>query len=104
MIGNEPPAFMSLALDIGLAGFPLRIELVELEVEVMFSGFAGVDRTALPFWRLRRHSALLLLRRGRLSVAASMLSDLSMLNLRPKNFGPFQLVPVIRRAMIERLA
>ena len=50
MVGDEPPAFMGLALYIGLAGFPLRIERVELKVKVMLGGFAGVDRAALPFW------------------------------------------------------
>jgi hypothetical protein len=32
VIGNEPPAFMRLALDIGLAGFPLGIERVEFDL------------------------------------------------------------------------
>ena len=37
---------MGLALDIGLAGLPLGIEGVELEVEIMLGRFAGVDRAA----------------------------------------------------------
>ena len=50
MVGDEPPAFMGLALYIGLAGFPLRIERVELKIKVMLGGFAGIDRAALPLW------------------------------------------------------
>src|ERR1700730_9064481 len=40
---------MRLALDIGLAGFPLGIERVEFEIEIMLGRFAGVDRAALGF-------------------------------------------------------
>jgi hypothetical protein len=40
---------MCLALDIGLAGLALRVERVELEVEIMLARFAGIDRTALRF-------------------------------------------------------
>jgi hypothetical protein len=41
---------MGLALYIGFAGFSLRIERVELKVQIMLGGFAGIDRAALPFW------------------------------------------------------
>ena len=51
VIRDEPPAFVRLALDIGLAGFPLGIERVELEIQIMFGRFAGVDRAALDFGR-----------------------------------------------------
>ena len=44
--GDQPPALMGLALDIGLAGLPLGIERVELKIEIMLGRFAGVDRTA----------------------------------------------------------
>ena len=54
-IGVEAPALMRLALDIGLAGFALRIERVELEVEIMLARLAGIDRTALGFWDGRLH-------------------------------------------------
>jgi hypothetical protein len=52
---DEPPAFMRLAFDIGLAGFPLGIERVEFEIKIMLGRFAGVDRTALGFWKDRLH-------------------------------------------------
>ena len=55
VVGNEPPALMRLALDIGLAGFALGIERVEFEVEIMLGRFAGVDRAALGFWNDRLH-------------------------------------------------
>src|SRR5215211_4846468 len=45
-VGNEPPALVGLALDIGLAGLPLGIERVELEVKIMLGRLAGVDRAA----------------------------------------------------------
>src|SRR5215211_7783434 len=45
-VANEPPALVGLALDIGLAGFPLGVERVELEVEVMLGRLAGIDRAA----------------------------------------------------------
>ncbi len=48
---NEPPALMRLALDVSLAGFALRVERVEGEVEIMLGRFARVDRAALRFWR-----------------------------------------------------
>ena len=44
--GNERPALMGLALDIGLAGFPLGVEGVEGEIEVMIGGLACVDGAA----------------------------------------------------------
>jgi hypothetical protein len=43
---DQPPALVGLALDVGLAGLALGIEGVELEVEIMLGGFAGVDRAA----------------------------------------------------------
>ena len=46
VVGNEPPALMRLALDIGLAGLALGVERVELEVEVMLGRLAGVDGAA----------------------------------------------------------
>jgi hypothetical protein len=46
VVGDKPPALVSLALDGGLTGFTLGIERVELEVEVMLGRFPGVDRTA----------------------------------------------------------
>jgi hypothetical protein len=37
---------MGLTLNVGLTGFPLGIQRIELKVEVPFGGFAGVDRAA----------------------------------------------------------
>jgi hypothetical protein len=46
MVWNQPPALMGLALYICLASLPLGVQGVELQVEVMFGGFAGVDGAA----------------------------------------------------------
>ena len=71
-IWQQAPAFMGLALHIGLAGFPLGIERVECKIEVMLGRFAGVDRAELWFWCL--HGCTCLddeeLRRGRPGSAA----------------------------------
>jgi hypothetical protein len=40
---------------IGLAGFPLGIERVEGEIEIVLGRFARVDRAALLFWSVRLH-------------------------------------------------
>jgi len=48
-VTDQTPALVRLALDVGLAGLPLGIERVELEVEVMLGGLAGVDRAAHDF-------------------------------------------------------
>src|ERR1700693_4972442 len=42
----QPPALVGLALDVGLAGLALGIQRVELKVEIMLGGFAGVDGAA----------------------------------------------------------
>ena len=56
VVGNQAPALMRLALDVGLAGLALGIERVEFEIEIMLGRFAGVDRAAkeLSFDRLHR--------------------------------------------------
>src|SRR5438876_7163569 len=41
------PALVTLAADVGLAGFALRLERVELLFEPFLGGFAGVDGAAL---------------------------------------------------------
>src|ERR1700689_1820427 len=46
MVRNEPPPLVRLALDVGLAGFALGVQRVELQVEVIIGGFPGVDRAA----------------------------------------------------------
>jgi len=43
------PAFVSLTVDESLAGFALRLQGVELLLEPLLGGFAGVDRTANTF-------------------------------------------------------
>src|SRR6476619_6381444 len=113
---------MGLTLDVGLAGLPLGIKRVELEVEIMLGRFAGVDRAAEEFCRCRLGlhrcpSRLMRDRRCRtlgwalglqtaavLSVGAMSASPLLRPFIRtPKNRGPFQEVPVISRAIMERL-
>jgi hypothetical protein len=45
-LGTEPPALMGLRLDIGLGCLALCVERIELLLEPMLGGFAGVDRAA----------------------------------------------------------
>jgi hypothetical protein len=53
---DQSPALVRLALDIGFTSLSLRVEGIELEVEIMFGRFAGVDRAAENFLgRLRLH-------------------------------------------------
>ena len=40
------PAFVTLAVDEGLAGFALRLQRIEFLLEPLLGRFAGVDRTA----------------------------------------------------------
>src|SRR6202023_3975674 len=118
---------MRLALDIGLAGFPLGIERVEFEIEVVFGRFAGVDRAALGLGNDRLHGLRspsptrglcpapagcdlaarmrrrLLFGAGDTLAASGKAVDSAPLRS-PKKRGPFQLVPVMSRAMVERLA
>ncbi len=43
---DQAPAFVRLALDIGLTSLALGVEGIELEVQIMLGGFPGVDRAA----------------------------------------------------------
>src|SRR5439155_7663801 len=52
---GQCPAPVTLAADVGLAGFALRLERVELLFEPFLGGFAGVDRAALVARVTRRH-------------------------------------------------
>src|SRR5437773_2661721 len=52
---GQYPALVTLAADVGLAGFALRLERVELLLEPFLGGFAGVDRTALAVRITPRH-------------------------------------------------
>ena len=45
---NQLPAFMSLADDIGFAGFPLGIERIEGLLQTFFRRFASIDGAADP--------------------------------------------------------
>ena len=49
VLGEGPPALRGLALDIGLAGLPLGVQRIELLLQAMLGGFAGVDRAAQRF-------------------------------------------------------
>src|SRR6266481_3734665 len=49
------PALMALAADVGLAGFALRLNRVELLLQPFLRGFAGVDSAALPARVTPRH-------------------------------------------------
>src|SRR4051812_41633308 len=67
------PPLTSLREDVRLAGLPLRMQAVELLIEPLLGGLAGVDGAAEPFAHRRR-------------------------SFSPKNTSPFHLVPVIRFA------
>ena len=115
-LGTEPPALMGLGLDVGLGRLALGIERVELLLEPMLGGFAGVDRAAQgsggrfhetpPGWCWRRPSRQRpggRLRRG-FSTVRTVPGPLGRFCCRsPKKRGPFQFVPVISRAISERL-
>src|SRR6202022_2454180 len=49
------PALVTLAADVGLAGFALCLERVELLLEPFLGGFPGVDRAALAARVSSRH-------------------------------------------------
>src|SRR5258705_4822188 len=77
------------ALDVGGSGIVLSIQRIELLVESMFRGDAGVDGTADGPDRRSLHDR-------------APASNRSSLSLRPKKRGPFHLVPVIAKATLER--
>jgi hypothetical protein len=117
---------MRLAFDISLAGLALGIERVEFEIEIVLGRFAGVNRAALGLGNDRLHGLrspsptrfgaalagcdLAARIRCRLlsgaddTLAASDEAVDSASLRSPKKRGPFQLVPVMARAMVERLA
>src|SRR4051794_23020717 len=76
---------MHLALDVGLGGFALRIQTVEVLVEPLVGGHPGVDDAADAGRRLSLYDA-----------PSPALST-------PKKRGPLQRVPVMARATLERL-
>jgi hypothetical protein len=80
------PALVPLAQDVGFARFALRIERVERLLQTLFRRLPSVDGAADP-------------RRNRDRV----FSHLAVFRV-PKKSGPDQRVPVILRAILERLA
>src|SRR5271157_3619426 len=108
MGGNQRPAFMRLALDIGFTGFALGVERVEGQIEIMLGRFARVDRAALALWRDLFHGARSKAQPARTedrrpparATAFWSSDDLttsgcfgSSFDRSPKNRGPFQFVP-----------
>src|SRR5258706_5784485 len=93
MLGTDQgPAGMGLTFYICGSSVILRIQRVELLIEPMFGGHSGVDRAADRFKRRSLHDR------------ASPMAERSSLFLRPKKRGPFQLVPVMAKATLERLS
>src|SRR5882757_7852448 len=88
---DQGPAGMGLTLDVGGGGLVLRIQRVELLVEPMIGRDPRIDRASDRFDRRSLHDR------------ASM-ANRSSLSLRPKNRGPFHLVPVMAKATLERLS
>jgi hypothetical protein len=109
---------MRLAFDIGLAGLALGVERVEGEIEVVLGRFARVDGAAQRLWDSDLHGAASRLRNelrlartdarvetrglGTAGAAGSATSAL-VAPRKPKKRGPFHDVPVMARAMVERL-
>jgi len=92
-LGQAHPAFVPLAVDESLAGFALRLQRIELLLEPLLGGFAGVDRTADPFNPpcSGKHKSP----HQPAPAAAEAVASL----IKPKNRGPDQCAPVIRLAM-----
>ena len=88
---DQGPACMGLALDVGRRSIVLGIQRVELLIEPLLSGNPRIDRAANRFDR------------GSLHDRASAV-DRSSLSRRPKKRGPFQRVPVMAKATLERLS
>jgi len=65
---------------------PLRMERIEFKLQPMFGRFARVDRTSAYLVGFADHQGSLLFGRS------------------PKKLGPFQRVPVIMRAISDRLS
>ena len=79
---------MRLASDIGLRGIILGVERVEVLLQSLVGRNAGINRTANEFcWS-----------------GPNTVDPFDGLSRRPKNFGPFQRVPVMAKATFDRLA
>ena len=93
VVGDRNPAFGALAGNIGMACVTLRINRVVFLIQPFFTGLTGVDGAAhAPFQHVAHDRPPFL-------VAAFF----SVRALRPKNTGPDHRVPVISRAIWERL-
>ena len=89
---------MGLAPDIGHRGFALVVEGIEVLFEADVGRHSGVDGAAEPRLRsLRRHGIA-----SSASVALQIRLDWRP-TLSPKKRWPFQLVPVMALAIIDRL-
>src|SRR5260370_27231728 len=88
---DHGPAGMGLALDVGGSGIVLSIQRIELLVESVFRGDAGVDGTA---GRADRRSLY----------DRAFASNRASLSLKPKKRGPVHLVALIAEAALEELA
>src|SRR3984893_8487374 len=88
---DQSPAGMGLAFDVGGGSLVLRVQRVDLLVEPVLGRDPGIDRAADLLDRSSPHGW-------------TPIVDLSSLSRRPKKRGPFQLVPVMRKATLERLS
>ena len=79
---------MGLTADIGLCRIILGIERVEVLIEAELGRDPGIDGAADRSSNGRRHDV----------------ASAEVLSRRPKNRGPFQLVPVMAKATLDRLS
>ena len=87
---NDSPALVALTQDESLAGFPLRIEGVEGLLQTFFTRLPGIYRTTNDRLYLTIHD--------------TSFDDRDCFAFRPKNSGPDRRVPVMSRAISERLS
>ena len=92
VVGDRNPALGALADDVGVAGIALGIDGVVLLVQPLVGGLACVDGAAQAALQGLAH------RLAPFFLAGAFVGALS-----PKNSGPDHRVPVISRAIIERL-
>src|SRR5688572_22626614 len=95
-VGQCTPALVGLALDVGLAGFPLGVQGVEFLLESLVGRLAGIDR-ATDHARLRRCHGAACPPPVPDRMGGSGRGDPGS----PKKRGPDQRTPVIARAMAE---
>ena len=100
-LGQDLPALVPHRLDVVLRRLALGVEGVEVGVEPLAGRLAGVDRAAHPAGlpgRLGLGGA------SAHSASSVVLEDVRFLRVvRPAHRKPFQVVPVITRAMVDRL-